>query len=246
MKKIPPVNKFGFINLSGDYSVFPDNGFKHTNLSALARYIHCKYIFIQDKFDEICCIHKKISDYFSETKDSLGTVVNISYEQMNNNKEKYIKIGYSDKYIFEIESLIAHIRHCFDYLVQVLSKHLEGNKNDLKVHTDSIGRIKEKSNIWDVIYGSEIYEKDCTGFIDLINNISNSIKHHHRTYESINYYHSTPGVMVFYLKNGEFDTQNIKSYSLCLYQIMLGFQNNFNRILENISNCLNLKENRTS
>ena len=86
----------------------------------------------------------------------------------------------------------------------------------------------------EIILGNDAeYEKDKTGFLKILNELFNSIKHsslHHESYAS---YSETPNIVSYYVKNNKLSSYKVKFHNHSLAQIMCGFIENFERIIRN-------------
>lgn len=148
----------------------------------------------------------------------------------------------------QIESIIFHMKTVIDMQVQLAS--LETDYNNIisthKFEYDSFGKINKKKtvdkeklrkecpNLLNIIFGNDVYEKDNSNFLSIINNLFNSIKHcslHSEAY--VIYGADFPTVVTVYAPNNNFKN-DIEYHNHYLFQLLMGFDNNVRRIFRNM------------
>ena len=144
----------------------------------------------------------------------------------------------------QIESIIFHMKAVIDMQIQLVSLETDNNniisKHEFKY--DSIGNIKkykttiskECPDLLNIIFGNEVYEKDNSKFLLIINSLCNSMKHcslHSEAYG--NYGADFPTVVTYYAPNNSFKN-DIEYHNHYLFQLLMGFDNNVRRIFRNM------------
>ena len=78
-----------------------------------------------------------------------------------------------------MESIVFHMKSVIDMQVQLCDLIVEHDKieNEHRILIDSYGVVKKNPLVEGIIIGNEIYEADETNFLEIINNVFNSIKH---------------------------------------------------------------------
>jgi len=146
-------------------------------------------------------------------------------------------------YKLESELLVAMIKSFFDELVQMT--YLLVN-NDVNNFVDSIGLLikKKDSNkeCYDIFFGGdEVFHKDETDYLNIINELCNSIKHSSLHYESYSSYPTSPNIYSIYKKNNSFKDNKVVIHNHDLKGVVLGFKCNLRRIIENQRTYVNIK-----
>lgn len=190
------------------------------SLVIISKYLHVQYEYID------------ILDYYKEI-----------IEDLKKNKQFPLQ-GYNPvvKYRLKTESLMLSMRGLFDELVQLT--YVTCYKNifisDNKIKIDCIGDLfNSKKSIKyplckQIIIGDGVnYEKDEDQFLETINTLFNSIKHSFIHYEAYSYFPDIPNVLSFYKERNNFSSNEVMCLNHSLSDIMLGFQSNFKRIIEN-------------
>ncbi|WP_317371042.1 hypothetical protein [Helicobacter canis] len=141
---------------------------------------------------------------------------------------------------YQIIELVAIIRLLFDRLISMGYVYVYYNDfaKDKKIIIDSIGQLKNQqqkyAELYRIIFGDENYQQDESGFLTLLNNLSNYFKHGFLIYESHGVVSSNPDIPTItipYTKNNNFNDWEWYTYNLC--EMMRAFQNNVKRIGEN-------------
>lgn len=148
----------------------------------------------------------------------------------------------------QIESIIFHMKTVIDMQVQLayLETYYDLVIRDNKFKYDSYGSINKKNendkekliqeipNLIDVIFGNDVYEKDETDFLNIINNLFNSIKHCSLHSEVYGIYGADyASVVTIYAPANNFNNE-IEYHNHYLFQLIMGFDNNVRRIFRNM------------
>ncbi|RXK01867.1 hypothetical protein CRV02_06000 [Arcobacter sp. CECT 8989] len=139
----------------------------------------------------------------------------------------------------EMETIIFIMRRVLDSLVQLtdLMVNFASFEKTKKLSCESIGSIfspKLKSSIIkDIIIGNDIYEKDRTKFLEILNNLFNGYKHSLMHDESFNQIEVKFPTFVGFLVKYANHKEMIQYHNHNAYHIMMGFQDCVGRILRN-------------
>ena len=174
--------------------------------------------------------------------------IHILYNDISNNygTEKSGIIQYPFKE--QIESIIFHMKTVIDMQVQLASLETDYETiiSSHRFKYDSFGSINKKKpederklikecpDLLNIIFGNNVYEKDKTNFLPIINNLFNSMKHcalHSEAYSL--YVEKYPTVVTIYAPNNDFE-KNIEYHNHYLFQLLMGFDNNVRRIFRNM------------
>lgn len=141
-------------------------------------------------------------------------------------------------YKVESEFFVAMIRSFFDEMVQLTYLLINEVSDNL---IDSIGSLIRDQNknreCYNVFFGdNDVYIKDDSEYLVIINNLSNSIKHSSLHYESYSSYPLSPNILSFYKKNNTFKNNDVVIHNHNVVDVFLGFKANFHRIIKNQQN----------
>ncbi|HAT7569337.1 TPA: hypothetical protein JAW19_002112 [Citrobacter werkmanii] len=141
-------------------------------------------------------------------------------------------------YKVESEFFVAMIRSFFDEMVQLTYLLINEVSDNL---IDSIGSLIRDQNknreCYNVFFGdNDVYIKDDSKYLVIINNLSNSIKHSSLHYESYSSYPLSPNILSFYKKNNTFKNNDVVIHNHNVVDVFLGFKANFHRIIKNQQN----------
>ena len=156
----------------------------------------------------------------------------------HNFEHKEADIFYQYKEV--LESIIFQMKTVIDMFVQLSSLLVDYNyildKHALRV--DSLGCILNNKDCFEhtIIFGDgEKYKSDDSGFLRIINDLFNSIKHsilHSET--SMQFGVDVPTVLSLYAKSNKF-TEMIYFHNHNAYHLLMGFEDSMIRILENLN-----------
>ncbi|WP_296302273.1 hypothetical protein [Gilliamella sp.] len=185
-----------------------------------------RYLHIQNEFIEVIDFHEK----YVKNIQNIGMI----FPQDRNP---------AIMYRLKTESLILSIRSLFDELVQLtyITCYKSIFIKDSQIKVDCIGDLFSPKKVTNyplckkIILGDDInYQQDSSGFLKMINNLFNSIKHSFIHYEVYNSFPpETPNVISLYKKQNDFSSGKVIFFNHSLFQIMFGFKCNFNRIINN-------------
>lgn len=189
---------------------------------------HLKAMFLSKK---IYLIQKKYFEVKKQHNLFIQEIKRNSFDQNN----------LCTLYKVESEFLVMMMKTVIDELVQLtfIMSNYELIKRDLSFEKiDSLGGVffnNQKFKITnEIILGNDNeYETDKTGFLKILNDLFNSIKHsslHHESYAS---YPEIPNVVTYYVKNNKLSSYQVEFHNHSLAQIMCGFIENFERIIRN-------------
>lgn len=188
------------------------------NISERFRHVH-------QKFESICQLHK--------------LVISRTIEPPNTAEMGEVFAPHMT-YKMEVEALVYHMRRILDSLTQLtylITNKDEFNKNKAIAHNE-IGRvvdIKTANNDFEAVLignGNE-YTGDSTGFLATINSLFNGFKHCLMHEEScILMGVDTPTIVSYHAKNNNHNNE-IVYHNHNAFHIMMGFQDNVIRIIEN-------------
>lgn len=192
------------------------------------KHIHSKYYELKVKYEEV--------------HDSAGSDHIVPFEIPDSRRHQELNATptLAHQYHFLSEELVASMKCVIDYLVQLTSINtnydecLDKNK-PAKSGLGNLWEVKDpKTDLERVICGDQYsYIKDNTNFLQVINELANSIKHsvlHPHSYSEFPI--GEPSIISYQAKHNEFSNKIIR-HCHSLEQIMIGFRNTVLRILEN-------------
>jgi len=147
------------------------------------------------------------------------------------------------------EEIILHMKVILDSIVQII--YMEFEEMDFlsskKIKIDSIGQLLDENQnnglIKDIIIGNDLYEKDPTNFFGHLNDIFNSLKHSiFHTESSLMFPEKYPSITTFYVKRSNLNN-GVTFHNYNAYHLMMGFQDNFKRIIGNWKNARQSRNN---
>lgn len=141
-------------------------------------------------------------------------------------------------YKVESEFFVAMIRSFFDEMVQLTYLLINEVSDNLINSIGSLIRDQNKNReCYNVFFGdNDVYIKDDSEYLVIINNLSNSIKHSSLHYESYSSYPLSPNILSFYKKNNTFKNNDVVIHNHNVVDVFLGFKANFHRIIKNQQN----------
>lgn len=140
----------------------------------------------------------------------------------------------------DLESMIYFMRRAVDQIVQSYCLKFSEVKNKIDVPTigAALGLRRNGSDkhpeLQDILFGNSSDKiSDDSGFLDVLDEISNSYKHGFLTSESDNYRSiEYPNIVIFDYKYNKFDTVPV-IHNHNAFHLMMGFQDAIRRILKN-------------
>lgn len=228
------MNTFQFIEYNmHDFMNFPSIP-QLFNGSLVGMRIYQSLLFINKKFDYCLEIYKTIkSDNIIEAQ--------LKAIQTSNPSPYY-------EFKIELESIVFNMRRILDSLVLLTNLTVDFSlvEKSKKIECSSIGQILysskvKNSTIKDIILGNELYEKDSTNFLNIINDLANCFKHtliHDESFSLIGV--DFPTIVGFYAEHNNYNNPNnvIQYHNHNAYHLMMGFQNCIERILRNQKNYM--------
>jgi len=209
------------------------------NLFLLSTDIIQRIRYINLKFDMLIELHKYI---FSSDRNLPQNINKLSEENVLDtfNAVDYVtKPAIHYKYKLLTEELIFLIKQIFDNLVQIsyIITNSEIFKETKIISIDNIGTLlsskHKESIVHDIIFGSDIYGKDNTKYLEIINDLFNSQKHCVLNADSHQLISpEVPSILSYYAKHNNLNGK-IYYHNHNAYHIMMGFQDNILRILKN-------------
>mgnify|MGYP000125232873 FL=1 len=156
----------------------------------------------------------------------------------HNFEHKEADIFYQYKEV--LESIIFQMKTVIDMFVQLSCLLVDYNYilNKHALRVDSLGYILNKKGCSEhtIIFGDgKKYKSDDSGFLRIINDLFNSIKHsilHSET--SMQFGVDVPTVLSLYAKSNKF-TEMIYFHNHNAYHLLMGFEDSMIRILENLN-----------
>lgn len=233
--KISQYSHLILSSLAGDFPVYPVLS-QVCNTVLVSMLVSQKLRNVQGKYKELVFYYDKIMSL--DIKNQIP--VDISSDFMPEFADQCSDLY---KYHFLVEELVASIRSAMDYIVQityVLVCHSQYKENRT-IAIDSIGALLRASNggvlnndIENIILGDGIhFKKDESGFIKIINDLSNSIKHslmHAEAFSIIGV--DFPTVISLQINKNERNKKiTYHNHSAC--HLVMGFQKSLKNILHN-------------
>ena len=194
-----------------------------------------RYRFSHYLFDELLSLHK---EQFSGAR--LGSVMAPGPE---NAYLLAAKPNKTDKYKYSSESLVFQIRRTLDSIVQYASLIADQPSNDTgmpKIQLSGIdGLLKDGGNetkIFRILFAQQTLEEtDTTGYLKIINDIFNAMKHHWFHEESLNNYcEEWPTIFTYYAKNNSPEKHGLFLHNHNCFHLMMGFQDIVRLFLGNL------------
>lgn len=158
------------------------------------------------------------------------------------------------EYPFQVEKIIYFMRRMMDLLVQISFVLIKSDGTTIikKIQFDSIGsvsRLKDKTNkseleekLCRIFFGGNEYEHDKTNFLEVLNDLFNSYKHHFAHIHSASLFGAdVPTVIGYECKMNNYNNP-IVYHNHNAYHIMMGFQDSLTRILRNQNKMLQEQE----
>jgi len=188
-----------------------------------------------------------ISDYISPFRKTFSLAkkyelaqnkyldLKILHSNFTNNTDPFKSEDYHITYRTESEFFIMMVRSIFDELVQ-LTFLLINNNNELNI--DSIGKLKKYKDqhpeCFNIVFGDNLnYKTDETGYLTVINDLFNSIKHSSLHYDAYQLYSYIPNIVSFQKEQNKFSNNKVTYHNHALDHLIFGFIDNFHRIIEN-------------
>ena len=198
----------------------------------------CNSALVAMRLNQSCCIiNKKFALCVSQHKAILKRKGNLTTFPLS--EAQILKPDILYEFKNEMEFIVLAMRRVLDSIVQ-LTDLLVNFKSFEKTKTityDSIGSIfrpKADAIVKGIIFGDEAYEKDKTGFLKILNDMSNGFKHtlmHDESFTVVG--QDVPTFISIYVKRAN-HTETIQYHNHNAYHIMMGFQDCVSRILRNL------------
>ena len=145
-------------------------------------------------------------------------------------------------YHFAVEAWIFQIRRTFDTLVQYVECVTQSDGQPCDLAFDSIASVLHSnadtnSDVYKIAVGGiSSYVSDPTNFLNVVNDLFNSMKHclaHEETQGMFSNDPNVPSVITYYAKYNQF-TNGLTYHNHNAFHLMMGFQDTIDRVLSNL------------